>query len=127
MQELSALVPNIKTVTIRSNQPDAEVIKITPLKFRQFSEVAKHVVTFRSLTSENGDLDIMSLVANHGSEVAQVISIALDKDPKWVDSLDLDDTLELVMTIVEVNRDFFSQQLAPKLREMTKRLSAGQA
>lgn len=127
MQELSTLTPSIKTVTIRRDQADAEVIKITPLKFRQFAEVAKHVVTFRSLTSENGDLDIMSLIANHGSEVAQVISISLDKDPKWVDALDLDDTLELVMVIVEVNRDFFSQQLAPKLREMTTRLSAGKA
>ena len=76
-------------------------------------------------TDEKGELDLMKLVGDHGEEVTDIIVVAIGKPKDWVDELDLVNVLQLAAAIMQVNRDFFSQKLAPQLRELAARLSSG--
>lgn len=122
--DLNTLLPTIKSVTINADSENAEVIKITPFRFGQFQEVIKHISTLKASMSADGDVDIMKLIAEHGNEVGDVIALATKKTIAQVNDLSLDEICELALAIVEVNRDFFSQRLTPKLREMGARLTA---
>lgn len=123
--DLNTLIPTIKTVTVKKDQEGAEAIKITPFRFSQFAEVSKYIVLIRANTDESGDLDMLKLVADHGKEIGDIIRVATGKPTEWVGDLELTDALELAVAILEVNRDFFSQRLVPRLRELAAKLSSG--
>ena len=46
---------------------------------------------------------------------ATAIAIAVGKPREWVDDLDADDAVLLASTVIEVNADFFTRQVMPRL------------
>lgn len=124
--DLATLVPNGQKVNIADSEGNVkETLTITPFVWKQFREVAKLVQPIKMHTDEKGELDLMKLVGDHGEEVTDIIVVATGKPKTWVDELDLVNVLQLAAAIMQVNRDFFSQKLAPQLRELAARLSSG--
>lgn len=123
--DLNTLLPTIKTVTVNENTDKAEAINIAPFRYKQFTEVSKHIVLIRANVKTDGDVDLLKLVSEHGAEIGEIVRIACKKDQAWMDELELTDVLALVAAVLEVNRDFFSQRLAPMLRDLAARLANG--
>ena len=123
--DLETLIPLGQKVQIRKDRPEAEELTITPFVWKQFREVTKLIQPIQMHTDEQGELDLMKLIGDHGEEITDIIVVATGKAREWVDDLDLTDVLPLAAAILQVNRDFFSQKLAPKMRALAARLSAG--
>ena len=119
--DLTTLLPFAKTV-----QAGGESIDIAPFRFKQFREVSQYLQIVRSKVSGDGNLDLLQLVADFGGEVGNILRIATGQNAAWVDDLGLDDVLVLAAAILEVNRDFFSQRLGPRLQELMASLSGGE-
>lgn len=123
--DLAVLLPAVRTVTVNENTDKAEAINISPFRYKQFREVSKNIVLIRASANSAGDLDLLKLVSDHGEEISEIIRIACGKTSEWLGELELTDVLLLAAAVLEVNRDFFSQRLAPMIRELTQRLASG--
>lgn len=123
--DLNVLLPAVRTVTVNENTDKAEAINIAPFRYKQFREVSKHIVLIRASANGDGDVDLLKLVSDHGEEISEIIRIACNKPAEWLGELELTDVLLLAAAVLEVNRDFFSQRLAPMIRELTQRLASG--
>ena len=124
--DLNTLLPITKTVTVFADTDKAEAIKIAPFLFGDFKEVVKHIVVIRAkVLGGPGDLDMLQLVADFGHEIGELIRIAAGKDAVWINSLVLTDVVKLAAAVLEVNRDFFTRNLGPVLKELSQRLSNG--
>ena len=123
--DLLTLIPTSIPVLVCKGTDKEETINISPFVWKQFREVAKLIQPISFSTDEAGDLKLMELVSNYGEEVTDIICVAARKPREWVDELDLVDLLLLAATTMKVNRDFFSQTLAPQLRELAAKLSSG--
>lgn len=121
MSQLTTLLPAIKTVIINEGTDKAEVLNIEPFKYKQFYLVSANLMIIKS-SIKGEDLDLLNLVATNGEEIGKIISIACNKPEEWVDKLDLTEVVKLAGAIVEVNRDFFFQRLAPTIRALKEKL-----
>lgn len=119
-KDLATLIPAVMKVMVAD-----EEMNIQPFLWKQFREVAKLIQPIRMSMGTDGELDLMKLVADHGDEVTAIIGIATGKSREWVEALALDYVLRLAAAILQVNRDFFSQKLAPELNALAVRLSSG--
>ena len=61
---------------------------------------------------------IFKIFETDGDNVLDFIAIALNKDRSFVDNLDMEEAIEVLIAIVEVNADFFVSKVMPM---MTKR------
>lgn len=123
--DLDALLP--KSVDVKIGE---ETITISPFKFKAVKAVSAHVALFRAkLAEEDGEEDaklgVMQLALDHTEEILDVIKLATGKDAAWCDELGMDNVLDLLGAIIEVNLDFFSRLLVPKVKAMSERIAAG--
>ena len=58
---------------------------------------------------------LMGLVGDHGEALIEATAWCIDRKPEWVRRADLVDFITLVQAVIGVNRDFFTQRLAPLL------------
>lgn len=124
--DLATLIPDGQKVTISTDGAgNSEELHIRPFVWKQFRQVARLVQPIQMHTDDNGDLNLMKLVGDHGEEVTDIIVVATGKPKEWVDDLNLTSILPLAAAILQVNRDFFSQKLGPQLRELAAKLSGG--
>jgi hypothetical protein len=123
--DLATLIPDGQKVIIVDDAGNSEELHIRPFVWKQFRQVARLVQPIQMHTDENGDLNLMKLVGDHGEEVTDIIVVATGKPKEWVDGLNLTSILPLAAAVLQVNRDFFSQKLGPQLRDLAARLSAG--
>ena len=137
--DLETLLPTAETVAISEGSESSETITLTPFRWKQFKEVTELVKGLslpmkatEVLEPESGEMvtvqeiDYLALVSNHGDVITKIIAIGAGKPEIWVNNLELTDIVPLAAGIIKVNKDFFFQRLAPKLRELVGKLSAGQ-
>ena len=110
---------------LTKEEPGFEKLTIRPFIWKQFRQVAKLVQPIKLVTDDKGELDLMKLVGDNGEEITDIIVVATGKPREWVDALDLTSVLPLAAAILQVNRDFFSQKLAPQLQALAVKLSSG--
>lgn len=109
-------------------QPESKVVKVNgedivvkPFKFKNLFEVLKLVYVVFSkfdFTEELDDAAFFGAVINESDAVIKIMSIAIKKDVSYFDEIEADEALDLAHAIFTINRDFFTQKLWPKLREM---------
>lgn len=63
---------------------------------------------------------VLNLIADHGDAIFQAVSIATGVPADELANGDIDEFVVLVQRAVEVNRDFFSQKLAPLLAGLAR-------
>lgn len=60
---------------------------------------------------------IMELFSTDGDNMLEFISIAIGKDRKFVNELDMDDAIDVLTAILEVNMDFFASKVMPMMNK----------
>jgi len=100
--------------------------RIPPL-IRTARPVIQALMDNNVLTGEGDELDInvmqiVDLMGDHGEQFFDALSLAAGVSVADVETANLDDVVRLTQTCLRVNRDFFTQSVAPLLAGMAQRL-----
>lgn len=107
--ELEKLFPRGVSLTIAG-----EPLTINPLKVGQLPGFLRAITPVMQQIS--GDrIDWWAVIGDRGGDLLSAIAIAVGKPREWVDDLDADDAVLLASTVIEVNADFFTRKVMPRL------------
>lgn len=122
-KELTTLVPQ-QTLTFQA----AGEVTVKPFRFTQFPRVIEILGSFTASISSLDNLQasdiVRMLTKNDGDEVFQLLCMATGKDRAWLDQLEADEGLELMMIVVEQNMDFFNQKVIPAITKFSTKAGA---
>ena len=109
MSDLDALAPaSVKLIVA------GEAIALKPLKVGQMPAFLRAVSpVMQSLTKP--EIDWIALFGERGDDLLAAIAIAVGKPRDWVDDLAADEAILLATKVIEVNADFFTRSVIPKL------------
>ena len=109
MNDLEKLIPQAVELTV-----GGETLAIKPLKvgqmpafLRAISPVMQHLM--------RAEIDWLTLLGEQGDDLLAAIAIAVAKPRQWVDDLAADEAILLAAKVIEVNADFFTRTVLPKL------------
>lgn len=93
---------------------DGEPLAIKPLKVGQMPAFLRAISpVMQQLTSS--EIDWLALFGERGDDLLSAIAIAVGKPRTWVDELAADEAILLAAKVIEVNADFFTRTVIPKL------------
>lgn len=119
MQELDVLEPQAREVTYRGERLEIQPLAIGVLP--KFVRLTRPVIDALLNSSEEalqdgGDVDLLlDLVGEHGEACFEAAALVTGKPVDWICGGDLAEFAQLATAVLEVNRDFFTQRLAPLL------------
>lgn len=109
MSDLETLIPQAVDLVVRD-----ESLAIKPLKVGQMPAFLRAISpVMQQLTAS--EIDWLALFGERGDDLLSAIAIAVGKPRAWVDELAADEAILLAAKIIEVNADFFTQTVIPKL------------
>ena len=109
MTDLEKLIPQDTLVQVAD-----ETIAISPLKVGQLPAFQRVISPVMAQLSQP-QIDWLALFGERGDDLLNAIGIAVKKPREWVDDLAADDALLLAAKVMEVNADFFTRTVIPKL------------
>jgi hypothetical protein len=109
MSELDTLVPAGIELSVAGESITLKPLKIgqMPAFLRVISPVMKHLSA--------GEINWLELFGERGDDLLSAIAIAVGKPRAWVDELAADEAMLLAAKVIEVNADFFTRTVMPKL------------
>ena len=107
--ELEVLVPPLVELTI-----GGETLTLKPLKVGQLPAFLRAVGPILSKLSAP-EIDWLALLGLRGDDLLTALAIATGKPRTWVDELAADEAILLAAKVLEVNADFFTRMVLPKL------------
>jgi hypothetical protein len=121
MSDLEKVIPSPVTVTVTVDGQQ-ETVLVNQIKVGQLPDVLR--VSHRLLPAvEDGKFDPKVLFMEHTDDILDLIAICTKKSRDWVDNLDVPDGINLFVTVLEVNLDFFVQNVLPSLLQATAAIS----
>ena len=109
MTDLEKLIPQSTELAIHG-----ELLAIKPLKVGQMPTFLRSISpVMQHLT--RSEIDWLTLFGERGDDLLSAISIAVGKPRVWVDDLAADEAIALAAKVMEVNADFFTRTVIPKL------------
>lgn len=109
MTELDTLVPAGLELVI-----GGEALTIKPLKVGQLPAFLRAISpVMQQLTA--AEIDWLALIGERGDDLLAAIAIAVGKPRAWVDELAADEAILLAAKVIEVNADFFTRTVLPRL------------
>jgi len=124
---LETLFPTGKEVTI-----NGETLTIKPFRFGDLSKVFKAAdpilgTLFTALSSGTTQFEAISKVMSEaGDNVVDLMIIGSKQPRSWVEDLDMEEGINLFISILEVNADFFVRKVLPGLNNRIEKLTGGQ-
>lgn len=118
MSDLETLIPQAVELVI-----DGEPLAIKPLKVGQLPAFLRAITPVMREISGDG-IDWLALFGEHGDDLLTAVSIAVGKPRAWVDALDADQAILLAAKVIEVNADFFTRTVMPRLDGLIAQTSA---
>lgn len=112
--DLKALFPGMEVAA------GGETITVSPFVFGQLPKVAKCFASIKGVI-EGGNL--IEIASAGGEDLLQLLCLAVGKPRAWLDTLQSDEGLALMAAVIQVNRDFFVQRLAPVLQRLTQAMN----
>ena len=109
MTDLEKLIPQDTLVQVAG-----ETLVISPLKVGQLPAFLRVISPVMAQLSQP-HIHWLALFGQHGEDLLSAIGIAVRKPREWVDDLAADDALLLAAKVMEVNADFFTRAVIPKL------------
>ena len=109
MTDLEKLIPQDTLVQVAD-----ETIAISPLKVGQLPAFLRVISPVMAQLSQP-QINWLALFGERGDDLLSAIAIAVRKPREWVDDLAADDALLLAAKVMEVNADFFTRTVIPKL------------
>ncbi|AAU91185.1 conserved hypothetical protein [Methylococcus capsulatus str. Bath] len=121
MSDLETLIPQSVELVI-----DGEPLAIKPLKVGQMPGFLRAITpVMQHLTG--GEIDWLALFSERGDDLLSAIAIAVGKPRAWVDELAADEAILLAAKVLEVNADFFTRTVIPRIDGLFARVTAVQA
>lgn len=111
MNDLDTLVPHGAEVTLAG-----ETLHILPLKVGQMPAFVRAISPMMQQLARN-HIDWLELFGMHGDALLTAVSIATGKPRTWIDALDADEAIVLAAKVIEVNADFFTRKVMPRLNQ----------
>ena len=109
MNDLEKLIPIAVELTV-----GGETLAIKPLKVGQMPAFLRAISpVMQHLT--RAEIDWLALFGEQGDDLLAAIAIAVAKPRQWVDDLAADEAILLAAKVIEVNADFFTRTVLPKL------------
>ena len=109
MSDLETLIPPGVQITVAG-----ETLTLKPLKVGNLPAFLRAISpVMQSLTAPA--IDWLALFGERGDDLLSAIAIAVGKPREWVDDLAADEAILLAAKVIEVNADFFTQTVIPKL------------
>lgn len=109
MSDLEALIPQSIELVI-----DGEPLAIKPLKVGQMPAFLRAISpVMQQLTAS--EIDWLALFGERGDDLLSAIAIAVGKPRAWVDELAADEAILLAAKVIEVNADFFTRTVIPRI------------
>jgi hypothetical protein len=118
MSDLEALIPQAVELVI-----DGEPLAIKPLKVGQMPAFLRAITPVMQQIGSDG-IDWLALFGERGDDLLTAVSIAVGKPRAWVDALDADQAILLAAKVLEVNADFFTRTVMPRLDGLIAQTSA---
>jgi hypothetical protein len=109
MTDLEKLIPQALALSI-----NGETLAIKPLKVGQMPAFLRAISPVMQHLSQL-EINWLALFGEHGEDLLSAIAIAVGKPRLWVDELAADQAMVLAAKVLEVNADFFTQTVMPKL------------
>ena len=109
MSVLEALIPQAVELVI-----DGEPLAIKPLKVGQIPAFLRAITPVMQQIGGDG-IDWLALFGQQGDDLLTAVSIAVGKPRAWVDELAADEAILLAAKVIEVNADFFTRTVMPRL------------
>lgn len=121
MIDLEKLIPQTFEITLAG-----ETVAIKPLKVGQMPAFLRAITPV--MQQIGGDrIDWLALFGERGDDLLSAVSIAIGKPRAWVDALDADEAILLAAKVIEVNADFFTRTVMPRLDGLIARTNAAAA
>ena len=109
MSDLETLIPQAVELVI-----DGEPLAIKPLKVGQMPALLRAITPVMQQIGGDG-IDWLALFGQQGDDLLTAVSIAVGKPRAWVDELAADEAILLAAKVIEVNADFFTRTVMPRL------------
>ena len=109
MSDLETLIPQAVELVI-----DGEPLAIKPLKVGQMPAFLRAITPVMQQIGGDG-IDWLTLFGERGDDLLTAVSIAVGKPRAWVNELAADEAILLAAKVIEVNADFFTRTVMPKL------------
>ena len=118
MSDLETLIPQAAELVI-----DGEPLAIKPLKVGQMPAFLRAITPVMQQIGGDG-IDWLALFGERGDDLLTAVSIAGGKPRAWVDELAADEAILLAAKVIEVNADFFTRTVMPRLDGLIARTGA---
>lgn len=118
MSDLETLIPQAVELVI-----DGEPLAIKPLKVGQMPAFLRAITPVIQQIGGDG-IDWLALFGERGDDLLTAVSIAVGKPRAWVDELAADEAILLAAKVIEVNADFFTRTVMPRLDGLIVRTGA---
>ena len=118
MSDLETLIPQAVELVI-----DGEPLAIKPLKVGQMPAFLRAITPVMQQIGGDG-IDWLTLFGERGDDLLTAVSIAVGKPRAWVDELAADEAILLAAKVIEVNADFFTRTVMPRLDGLIVQTSA---
>ena len=116
--DLNQLLPAAKECKV-----GGETLSILPLKVGKLPAFLRAITPALRYIAQN-EIDWLALFAEEGEALLNAVAIAVGRDRAWVDELTPDEVIVLASTVVEVNSDFFTRTVLPRLKDLFGQVSA---
>lgn len=117
MGDLETLVPHPVEV-----EAGGKTIAITPIRVKELPAFMRAVESLFGAAASGAD--IAALLALNTDAVIEAAAIGARQPRSFIDSLDLDELIDVAAAVLEVNADFFARRVAPRLAATSKTLEA---
>lgn len=125
--ELAKLFPTGQTLTIKD-----VTVNITPFRLGELPRVFKVVEPITKLVmevigSEAHQMESLTkIMVQGGDNVLDLLAIGTRQPRSWIDTLEMDEGVQLIAAVLEVNASFFVQKVLPLLNKVVKTVPVGQ-
>ena len=113
------MIPSTPQIIIESRAGNIILEPMRMAKLKAFSDVVEPVITqvFTVLEdTENSKQNIVQMITKHYDDLVKVVCVACPSvDKEKIDDMLPDDFVNLVGGVIEVNADFFVQNLLPMI------------
>jgi len=109
MSDLDKLVPQAFEITLAG-----EAVSVKPLKVGQMPAFLRAITPVMQQIGGEG-IDWLALFGERGDDLLTAVAIAIGKPRAWVDDLAADEAILLAAKVIEVNADFFTRTVMPRL------------
>ena len=121
MSELETMVPQGIELLIAG-----EPLLVKPLKVGQLPSFLRAISPVMQQMASS-EIDWLALFGERGDDLLSAIAIAVAKPRAWVDELAADEAILLAAKVIEVNADFFTRTVMPRLDGLIARTGAAAA